>query len=92
MMMFPIIGFQMVSSNFFQSIGKASTAIFLSLSRQFIFLIPGLLIIPLYFGLDGVWMALPTSDVLATFTTAICVIRLIRKMHQEEGHLNTRHV
>ncbi|MCE5174007.1 MAG: MATE family efflux transporter [Bacteroidales bacterium] len=92
MMMFPIIGFQMVSSNFFQSIGKASTAIFLSLSRQFIFLIPALLIIPHYFGLNGVWMALPTSDVLATFTTTLCVIRLIKKMRQEEGHLNTRHV
>jgi len=80
MMMFPIIGFQMVTSNFFQSIGKASIAIFLSLSRQFIFLIPGLLILPHYWGLNGVWMAMPCSDILATITTALCVIKLNKKI------------
>ena len=80
MMMFPIIGFQIVTANFFQSIGKAYIAIILSLSRQFLFLVPGLLILPHYFGLIGVWIALPCSDFLATIVTAICVITLNRKI------------
>jgi len=80
MMMFPIIGFQMVTANFFQSIGKAYIAIILSLSRQFLFLVPGLLILPHYFGLIGVWIALPCSDFLATIVTAICVITLNKKI------------
>jgi len=78
--MFPIIGFQMVTANFFQSIGKAYIAIILSLSRQFLFLVPGLLILPHYFGLIGVWIALPCSDFLATIVTAICVITLNKKI------------
>lgn len=69
---FPIIGFQMVATNFFQSIGMAGKAIFLSLSRQLLFLLPGLLLLPRllerYTGWNGgwgVWCALPFSDLLA---------------------------
>ena len=62
---FPIIGFQMVSSNFFQSIGKPGKAIYMSLSRQVIFLIPAVLILPNFFGIAGVWMSLPVADTLA---------------------------
>ncbi|MDD4921511.1 MAG: MATE family efflux transporter [Bacteroidales bacterium] len=80
MLMFPIVGFQMVTANFFQSIGKAPYAIFLSLCRQFIFLIPFLLVFPLYFGLNGVWMALPCSDFLATVITLILVITQNKKI------------
>jgi putative MATE family efflux protein len=82
----PIIGYQMVITNFFQSIGKAKISIFLSLSRQLIFLIPSLLILPLFFGVDGVWAALPTSDFLASFIAAWFMIVYMERFrkHKEE--------
>jgi putative MATE family efflux protein len=75
---FPIVGFQVVTSNFFQSIGRAKLAIFLSLSRQLIFLIPGLLIFPHFFGLKGVWIAMPAGDFCASLVT-LAVIMWQRK-------------
>ncbi len=66
---FAIIGFQMVTTNFFQSIGKAKKAIFLSLTRQAICLLPLLLILPPVMGVDGVWWSLPISDVIASILT-----------------------
>ncbi len=71
---FPIIGFQMVASTFFQSIGKAKKAIFLSLSRQVICLLPLLLILPPLIKIDGVWWSLPISDLLASLITAWLLI------------------
>ena len=65
-MFFPIVGFQMVTSNFFQSIGMASKAIFLSISRQVLILIPCLLILPHYYGQLGVWISMPISDLTAS--------------------------
>jgi putative MATE family efflux protein len=79
MITFPIIGFQMVTANFFQSIGMAKKAIFLSLTRQMIFLIPGLLIWPHFFGLDGIWMSMPVGDVAATVTSGIMLFIQFRK-------------
>ncbi|MGL4370142.1 MAG: MATE family efflux transporter [Spirochaetota bacterium] len=70
LLMFPIVGFQMVTSNYFQSIGQAKVSIFLSLSRQVIFLIPLLLILPHFFGLKGVWAAMPAADFSASILTA----------------------
>ncbi len=64
---FPIVGAQMVISNFFQSIGHAGKSIFLSLTRQLLFLIPGLWFLPQYLGFDGVWWAIPLSDLLSFF-------------------------
>ncbi len=69
MIMFPIVGAQIVITNFFQSIGKASISIFLSLSRQVLFLIPAILLLPRIWGLDGVWSASPTADGIATLIT-----------------------
>lgn len=66
---FIFVGLQVVVSNFFQSIGKAKIAIFLSMSRQVIFLIPFLLILPHFYKLDGVWIASPAADFLAALTT-----------------------
>lgn len=66
---FPIVGFQMVTSNFFQSIGMASKAIFLSLTRQMLFLIPCLLILPAYYGQTGVWASMPVSDCAASLVS-----------------------
>jgi len=81
--MFPVIGFQIVVSNFFQSIGKAKISIFLSLTRQFIFLIPCLFILPKIFGLNGAWMSLPVADGLSTLVTAITIYLFLRKFHVE---------
>lgn len=68
----PLVGAQMVIGNFFQSIGHAAKSIFLSLTRQLLFLIPGLLILPRFWGLDGVWAALPASDIISfTFATSM---------------------
>lgn len=71
----PIIGFQMITSSFFNCIGMAKKAIFLTLSRQLIFLIPMLLILPHFFGLNGIWISQPASDILATVITGILLWR-----------------
>ena len=80
---FPIIGFQMVTSNFFQSIGMASKAIILSLSRQLLILIPCLLILPLFFQEDGVWYSMPVSDLLASLIALFMLLRQFKKFKQE---------
>jgi len=82
---FPIIGFQIVVSSFFQSIGKAKISIFLSMTRQFLFLIPCLFIFPPIFGLNGVWMSLPVSDGIAVVVTAITLWFFIRKFKRENS-------
>lgn len=64
-LIFPLIGFQMVVSNFFQSIGKAGRAIFMSLTRQVLFLLPLLIIFPMLFGVKGVWYSIPAADLLS---------------------------
>lgn len=63
-------GFQVVASSFFQSINKASVAIFLSLTRQLFCLVPCLLIFPLFWSSDGVWMSQPSADFLAALIAA----------------------
>lgn len=79
MVTFPIVGFQMVTTNFFQSIGKAAWSIFLSLSRQLIFLLPGILIFPYYFGMYGVWYAMPAGDLIASILTLVVILLKIKK-------------
>jgi putative MATE family efflux protein len=76
---FPIIGFQMVASTFFQSIGMAKKAIFLSLTRQVLFLIPCLLILPHFFGIDGIWLSLPISDFVSTILTAYLLMQQLKE-------------
>lgn len=76
---FPFIGFQMVASNFFQSIGMASKAILLSLSRQLLILLPCLLILPDYFGELGVWYSMPVSDILASLIAATLLVWQLRR-------------
>jgi len=68
---FPVVGFQMVTGNFFQSIGMASKAIFLSLTRQLLFLLPCILILPGIFGENGVWYSMPISDAISTIVAAL---------------------
>lgn len=76
---FPIIGFQMASSYFFQSIGMTKKAIFMSLTRQVLFLIPGLLILPSFFGLKGIWYSMPLSDLLSAIVAAFLLAAQYKK-------------
>ena len=75
----PIIGFQMITIGFFQSIGKAGISIFLSLTRQLLFLVPLLLILPNFFGLEGIWYSVPIADGTSAITAAIVLIYHMRK-------------
>ena len=83
MFMFPIIGFQMVTTNLFQCIGKVKISIFLSLSRQLLLLLPLLAILPVFFGLNGVWMSMPGSDFMASVIAFIIVTRYIKKIKNQ---------
>lgn len=89
---FPIVGFQIVVSNFFQSIGMANKAIFLSLSRQVLFLIPCLIVVPGYFGIKGVWMAMPISDAIATLIAAVLMVGLVRKFKKSPSEIGFKGV
>ena len=75
------LGFQVVTSNFFQSIGKARIAIFLSLSRQIIFLLPFLWLLPPAFGVMGAWYATPAADLCACAVTAVILFVFMRKRY-----------
>lgn len=80
LMVFPIVGFQMVTSNFFQSIGKAHISMILSLSRQVLFLIPAMLILSRLYGLNGVWVSMPVSDFLASLLTFVVLRYQMKKL------------
>lgn len=83
-MVFPLIGFQMVSTNFFQSLGMVNKSIFLSLSRQLLFLIPLLYILPLFMGGDGIWLSFPASDTISTIATFIMIRQTLKKFNMLE--------
>ena len=78
---FPIVGFQMIGTNFFQSLGMVKKSVILSLSRQILFLLPLLYVLPIWHGANGVWMSFPISDVLSALLTAILLRRLFRKFN-----------
>ena len=79
----PIIGFQLVTTNFFQSIGKVNKSIFLSLTRQVLMLIPLLIILPHFFGEKGVWYSMPISDIVAAMLTVVMLILQFREWNRE---------
>lgn len=76
---FPIVGFQMVATNLFQCLGMVRKSVFLSLTRQLLFLVPCIYLLPLEFGVLGVWYSFPISDFLAAVTTGIFIVSLFRK-------------
>lgn len=78
---FPIVGFQMIGTNFFQSLGMVKKSVLLSLSRQILFLLPLLYSLPLWHGAKGVWMSFPISDLLSAGLTAIMLGRLFKKFN-----------
>lgn len=84
-MMFPIVGIQIVSTAFFQSIGYAPKSIFLSLTRQLIFLVPAIFILPhLYVDpLEGLWHAAPVADGLASVLAITLLVLQVKKFKKQ---------
>lgn len=80
MLVFPVVGIQMVCTGFFQSIGKAKVSMLLSLSRQLLFFLPLLLVLPNFYQVDGVWMAQPVSDVISAVVAMTMLTRYIKKL------------
>lgn len=88
---FPLVGMQIVSGSYFQSTGKAAISALLALSRQLIFLVPLILILPSHYGLAGVWMAAPISDVLSAFVCGgflLWEVRRLTKLIAEQEQTN----
>jgi putative MATE family efflux protein len=86
LMLLPVIGFQVVCSSYFLAVGKPKLSMILTLSRQVIFLLPALLILPRYYGLNGVFYAGPCADLMSSILTGIFIaneIRLLRRQHNE---------
>ncbi|MBQ4055502.1 MAG: MATE family efflux transporter [Bacteroidaceae bacterium] len=83
-LVFPIVGFQMVTSNFFQSIGMANKAIFLSLTRQLLFLLPCLIILPTFLGASGIWWSMPISDAVASAVAAVMLYKQFQSFKRQE--------
>jgi putative MATE family efflux protein len=87
MAMFPIVGFQVISSNYFQAVGKARQAAVLSLSRQVLFFIPLLLILPRFWGIEGAWRAAPIADILSFMLTGTFIFIEMRKLGKSQNAL-----
>lgn len=85
---FSVVGFQITSTALFQSIGKVGQSIFLSLTRQVIFLVPLLFVLPGVLGAEGVWMSFPVSDLFATVVTIV----LVRHQLRQFTNVNTPHL
>jgi putative MATE family efflux protein len=86
MLALPFVGFQVVAGNYFQSIGKAKIAVFLTLMRQVIILIPLLFILPHFFKLHGIWLSMPISDFCSGIIVSFFLISDWEKLHlQVEG-------
>ncbi len=84
LLMLPIIGVSITGSNYIQSVGKAKVAMVLSLLRQVILLIPMIVILPKFFGLDGVWYAQPVADLLATIITVFILVKELRSYKKDD--------
>lgn len=80
----PVLGFQLVIASFFQSIDKTRKALFINMSRQFIFLIPSLFIFSDLWGVTGIWIAIPFADLMATAVTCLILYIEKRKWHKQQ--------
>jgi putative MATE family efflux protein len=85
MLMLPVVGFQIVGASYFQAVGKARQAMILMLSRQVLILIPAVVILPHFFGLDGVWAAMPTADFAAFALTGTRLFFELRHLHRSHA-------
>jgi putative MATE family efflux protein len=84
MIIFPFVGFQVVAGSFFQYIGRAPLAMFLSATRQLLFLLPMLLILPKYYGAMGAWMSMPIADSCAILVAGTLLFVQVRKLKRKE--------
>jgi len=82
---FPLVGFQVVASHFFQAVGKAKLAMFATLFRQVIMLIPLLFILPEYFGIEGIWLSYPVADTMSALVVTFLLVREWRRLPQMAG-------
>lgn len=82
---FPVVGFQIVSTSLFQSVGMPVRAMILSLARQVLFLIPLMLWLPSLYGVEGVWLSFPLSDILATIVSLVLVFQLFHQFSKSSG-------
>ena len=80
MLVFPVVGVQMVCTGFFQSIGKAKVSMFLSLSRQLLFFLPLLIVLPNFYQTDGVWYAQPISDLISAVVAVTMLTAYIKRL------------
>lgn len=78
--MFPLVGFQIVAAAFFQYIGHAKLAIFVSMTRQMLFLLPLLWVVPRFLGATGVWMSMPIADCASITLAAILLTRELKRL------------
>lgn len=85
----PLIGLNVVAMTLFQALGKARPSFLLSLSRQILFLIPLVVILPGFYGLDGVWAAYPTSDFLSFLFSGFLLFRVYRTFKEHAGSPGT---
>ncbi len=85
-LVFPLVGSQIVIGNFFQCIGKVKLAIFLSVSRQMVFLLPLLGVLPLFWGIDGVWASMPISDIISVIIGVASITVYLRKLKNSISH------
>ncbi len=81
----PVIGFQVIGSSYFQAVGKPKQAMFLALSRQLVFVIPLLFILPRFFALDGVWMVSPVADLMSVLVTALLLWHELRQLGRQHA-------
>ncbi len=81
----PIVGFQVVASNFFQAVGKAKLAMFATLFRQIIGLIPLLLILPGFWGIDGIWLSYPIADTMSAIAVGFVLWREWKRLPEIVG-------
>jgi Na+-driven multidrug efflux pump len=84
----PILGFLIVGGTLFQAIGKPVPALIINFSRQVIFLIPAIFVLPMFLGLNGVFLSWPTSDFLSFVVTAVFVIRELRIINRTNTQLD----
>ena len=88
MTVFPLVGFQIVAGGFFQYIGRAPMAMFMSTTRQLLFLLPLLLVLPKQFGAMGAWISMPIADAGAVVVAALLLFFEIRKLRRMEHDMH----
>lgn len=89
LLMLPLIGYQVVNAGYFQAVGKAKNAMILTITRQVLFLIPAILVLPNFYQLDGVWMAGPVADVMSAVLSAVFLFNEMKVLKKLEMRIVT---